>query len=163
MGEEFLDGAVAFADGRDDSAGPAADVEHAVRFCRWLRFSGLVRGLVGCAEAAVVAGDGLLHGLGEVVPQVPGVGDLDGLRGGFPGGFRVGGGAVPADDLDLGVVGQPAGHRCGLAAGQHVDGPAGLQVDKQRGVGVSLEQGEVVDAQYPDGRRFGQRGGPQQP
>jgi hypothetical protein len=32
-------------------------------------------------EAAVVAGDGLLDVFGEVVPQVPAVGDLDRVRG----------------------------------------------------------------------------------
>ncbi|MEU8679565.1 hypothetical protein [Streptomyces sp. NPDC048560] len=56
------------------------------------------------------------------------------------------------------MPGQPAGYWCGIATGQHVDRPAGLQVDEQRGICVALEQGEVVDAQDPDEPRLGKRG-----
>jgi hypothetical protein len=57
-----------------------------------------------------VRGDGAFDVLGEVVPQVPAVGDLDRGRGGrgdldrgrsgLGGRLRVGAGAVAADDLD---------------------------------------------------------------
>lgn len=51
----------------------------------------------GLLEAAPMLDDALLHGGGQVLPEVESVGDLHGLRRGGPGGFCIGAGPVPAD------------------------------------------------------------------
>lgn len=48
-------------------------------------------------------GDGALDGFGQVVPQVPPVGGLDGQRRALGCSLGVAAAAVPADDLDSGV------------------------------------------------------------
>jgi hypothetical protein len=58
-----------------------------------------------------VAGDGLLDVLGEVVPQMPPVRDLDGVRSAAAGRFGVGAGAVAPDHLRIGVRLQPGRER----------------------------------------------------
>lgn len=105
----------------------------------------------------VVRCDGLGDSLCEVVPEVPSVDDLLRLGRRCPGGLSIGAGSVAADDLDLGVLGEPGGDGLGFAVGQHVDRAAGFQFDEDRGVDVPAAQGEVVDAEDPDprGRVFG--------
>src|SRR3712207_9576574 len=61
------------------------------------------------AQAAVVRGDGLFHMLGQVVPQVPPIGNLHRVRRTTLGCLRVGTGTVTADHLDAGVLTQPGG------------------------------------------------------
>jgi hypothetical protein len=162
FGKEVLDSLVAFADGGDDLAGLAADVEEAVRYRRRFRLTGRGGGFVCGAKAAVVGSDRLLDGLRQVAPQVPHISDLDGLRCCLSGRFRVGRGAIPADDLHLGMVGEPACHGFCLPSRQHVNRSAGLKIDQQRGVGVSLEQGELIDAKDADLARIVQPRSPQQ-
>jgi hypothetical protein len=70
----------------------------------------------GVGQAGAVGGNALLDGLGEVLPQVEAVGDLDGVRCPGPGSVGVRAGAVPADDLDAGVGGQPVREGLGVAA-----------------------------------------------
>ena len=55
------------------------------------------------AQAAAVGQHGALEVPGQVVPQVPAVGDLHRVRGAEPGGLGVGAGPVPADHLDPGM------------------------------------------------------------
>jgi hypothetical protein len=69
----------------------------------------------------MVRDDGLLHVLGQVVPQVPAVGDLDGIRCCLPGAISVAPGPVPADDLGAGMRPQPVGEGGGLPIGEQVD------------------------------------------
>ncbi|MFD8463326.1 hypothetical protein [Streptomyces antimycoticus] len=64
-------------------------------------------------------------------------------------------GVVAADDLDAGLVGQPAGQGRCLVVGQQVDGSAGLDVDQRAAVDVALAQGEIVDAEDARGLRRG--------
>lgn len=61
-------------------------------------------------QAGAVGGGALLHGLGEVLPQVEPVGHLDRVRCPGPGSVRVRSGAVPVDHLDPGMGGQPVGN-----------------------------------------------------
>lgn len=56
-------------------------------------------------QAGAVPVDTLLSGLAEVVPEMPSVSDLEGLRGAAGGAFGVEEGTVPADDLDFGPFG----------------------------------------------------------
>lgn len=90
------------------------------------------------ADAGVVGGDGLFDGLAQVVPQMPGVGDLLGLRGAAAGAFGIGSGPVPADDLYFRMALQPCGQRFGVPAGQHVHRAPPLQIHQDRGVRVAL-------------------------
>jgi len=100
--------------------------------------------LPGAGDAGLVAGDGVAGVLGQVVPDVPPVGDLDRGWGGGPGGPVVGAGPVPADDLHLRMRAQPGLHRGCLPVRQHVHRDAGLHVDQQRGVGAAAAEREVV-------------------
>lgn len=83
-------------------------------------------------------GDAPLGGLAEVVPEMPPVCDLDGLR-------CTGGGAlgeerrpVPAHDLDAGPMGEPGRQARCLPVGQQVDRAAGLDVDENGAVVAAL-------------------------
>jgi hypothetical protein len=107
-----------------------------------------------------VGGGALLDGLGEVLPQVEPVGDLDSVRRPGPG---VGARPIAADDLDPGVGCQPVGQRPGVAALDEVERRAGLDVDEQRAVVLAAPHREVVDPEHPRCRRFRIRDGHDQP
>jgi hypothetical protein len=98
--------------------------------------------------ASVMCRDGLLHGLAQVVPQVPAVRHLQGLRGRGSGGFGVGAAPVAAHHLDLGVSRQPCRHRLRVAALDHLDRPPCLKIYQDRRVDVAPAQGEIIDANY---------------
>ena len=49
----------------------------------------------------------------QVLPDVPAVRDMNGVRGAEPSGLGTGGGAIAADHLDAGVVSKPLRHRRG--------------------------------------------------
>jgi hypothetical protein len=91
-----------------------------------------------------VGGGALLDGLGEVLPQVEPVGDLDRVRCPGPGAVGVGARPVAADDLDPGVGCQPAGQRLGVTALDEAGRRAGLDVDEQRAVMLAAPDREVV-------------------
>jgi hypothetical protein len=71
-----------------------------------------------------VTGNGAFDRAGQVVPEVPPVGDLDGQWRAFGGTSGVAAAAVPADDLDPWVGVQPGAERARGPFGQHVHGPA---------------------------------------
>src|ERR1700733_6447006 len=77
-------------------------------------------GLLG-APTAAVGDDGLLRRTAQAVPQMPTVTDLHRLadRSG------VGGGAVPAHDLDVGMLAQPRCEGGRFAVRQHVHAAVG--------------------------------------
>jgi hypothetical protein len=106
-----------------------------------------------------VGRDAPLDGLGEVLPQVEPVGDLDRLRHPGPGAVGVGTGAVTADDLDAGMSRQPVRERLGGAAFQQVERRAGLAVDQERAVALAAPEREVVDSEHPRLGRFRVRRG----
>jgi hypothetical protein len=110
-----------------------------------------------------VRGDAPIDGLGEVLPQVEPVGDLDRVRCPGAGPVGVGAGAVPADDLDAVMGGQPVRERLGVAALQQVERRAGLAVDDDRAVVLPAPDGEVVHPEHPRGGRRRVRGGHDQP
>jgi hypothetical protein len=87
-----------------------------------------------------------LQGLPDVLEQVPAVGNLLGLGGGFRRRFGVGGPAVAAEDLDLGVLAQPGLQLGPVSTRQQFDDLAALQVDDDRAVDVALAHGPVVHA-----------------
>jgi hypothetical protein len=104
----------------------------------------------GLLDTAVVAGHGALHVLGQVVPQVPSIGALNGVGCAVAGGGRVGAGPVPADDAHAGVRAQPVRDRGSIASGQHIDRPAGDHVQQHGAVHLPTAQREVIDAKNLD-------------
>ena len=121
---------------------------------RLCRRRGLLRWGSGCGfwwrflQAGAVAGDGALDGFGQVVPQMPAVGDLGGQRRALGGAFRIAAAAVAADDLDARVGVQPGAEGFRGSLGEHVDGPAGFDVHQDRAVDMPLAQGKVIHAQH---------------
>lgn len=103
--------------------------------------------LRGGVQAAVVAGDGLLDVLGEVVPQMPPIGDLNSLWRTHTGALGIGVSAIPADDLHAGMPPEPSGEGAGFAVGQNVDRPAGLDVDQHSRIPVPSAEREIIHAQ----------------
>jgi len=91
--------------------------------------------------------DRLGHRVGQVVQQVPSVGDLDGGGCAAGGAFGVAAGPVPADHLDPRVFVEPGGQAVGGAIVEHVDHPAAGHVDQHGPVAVAASPGEVIDAQ----------------
>ena len=95
-------------------------------------------------EAGAVRGGAPFDGLGEVLPQVEPVGDLDRLWCPGAGPVGVGAGAVAADHLNPGMGGQPARQRLSVAAFEQVQRCAGLAVDDDRAVILAAPDGEVI-------------------
>lgn len=85
-------------------------------------------------------GDLLADGLGEVVPDMPPVPDLQGVGQNLVHGVGVAGGAVPADDLHTRMLAQPRCKGVGPAVGQDIDTPAGLCLDQDGRVGPGAPQ-----------------------
>lgn len=76
-----------------------------------------------------VCGDGLVDRGGEVVPQVPPIGDLHHARVSIEDGLGVGRRAITAYDLDTGMRAQPAGQGGGRTVWQYVDPLVGDRVE----------------------------------
>lgn len=90
----------------------------------------------------------------RLVPEVPPIGDLNGLRRTGCGAVNVGRAAVAADDFDRRVLEKPGGYGLGFPVGRQVQGPAGLHIDDHDSVDMSLSEGVVVNA---DGRSVNDR------
>jgi hypothetical protein len=114
---------------------------------RWCG-GGRLRG--GFLQAATVAKHGLLDVFGEVVPQMPAIGDLDGVGCTLTGAVGVGAGAVPADHLGAWVLAEPAGERGCFSVLQQVDGPVGGHVHQDGAVLAAAAEREVVDTKHRD-------------
>jgi hypothetical protein len=104
-----------------------------------------------------VRGDLLEHGLGQVVPDVPTVPDLQRVGQSAADRFGVGAGAVSAHHLHAGMGAQPRLHRRGQPVGQDVDALAGLRIDQDARVLPRAAQREVVDAEHARHRPHRQR------
>jgi hypothetical protein len=79
------------------------------------------------------------------------VGDLDRVRRPRAGPVRIRARAVPADDLDTRVGGQPARQRLGVAAFEEVQRSAGLTVDQHRAIVPAAPDREVAGPEHPRG------------
>jgi len=102
---------------------------------------------------------GVLEVLGQVVPQVPPVGDLHRTRRADSGALGVSSSPVPADHLHPRMGLEPVGERAGLAVGEHIDRPVGGHIDQHGSVDPAAAQREVIHPQHrhhPD-RRLRQR------
>lgn len=100
-------------------------------------------------------GDGPFGGLAQVVPEVPPVRDLDGLRGAGGGTFGEERRPVPAYDLNARPVGEPGRQAGCLPVGQQVDGTVGLDVDEDGAVMAALAGGVLVNADHTRGSDLG--------
>lgn len=92
---------------------------------------------------------------------MPSVADLHPVGQGAAGGLGVGGRAVPAHDLDTGMLAQPGLQGGRVAVGQDRDASSGLGIRDDRGVTVAAAQGEIVHADHPRDGLPGQREAPQ--
>lgn len=101
------------------------------------------------SQAAAMLGDGPFCGLAQVVPEVPPVRDLDGLRGAGGGAFGEERRTVTADDLNARPFGEPGRQAGRLPVRQQIDGAAGLDVDEDGAVVAALAGGVLVDADHP--------------
>ncbi len=106
---------------------------------------GIAAGLV--LQAAAVGSDRLLGIFGQVVPQMPAIGDLDRVRRARPGALSVVAGPVPADDLRAGMRRQPRLQRGGLPVRQQVHHVPGTHVHQHCPVDIALGQREVIDSE----------------
>ncbi|GLX38229.1 hypothetical protein Sros01_43020 [Streptomyces roseochromogenus] len=148
-GDEFVHVGVAVAGPLDDLR-PQQFVKRKLHQRRRFGYAGGL--LVGAfAQAGAVLVAGFLHRGGEVLQQMPAVGDFNHVGGGFLDRTGVGRGPVPSDDLRTGVLAQPGGERLGGAVAQDVHDAAGLDVDQEGSVGAALAEGELVNAQDPRG------------
>ena len=99
-------------------------------------------------QAAAMAGHRLLGVFGQVVPQMPAVGDLDRGRRARPGALGVVAGPVPADDPRAGMRRQPRLQRGGLPVRQQAGHVPGAHVHQHRPVGIALGQREIIDPEH---------------
>ncbi|HEV3288664.1 MAG TPA: hypothetical protein VG123_06700 [Streptosporangiaceae bacterium] len=105
-----------------------------------------VAGLV--LQAAAMASHRLLGVFGQVVPQMPAIGDLDRVRRARPGALGVVAGPVPADDSRAGMRRQPRLQAGGLPVRQQVDHVPGAHVYQHRPVHLAPGQREVIDPEH---------------
>ena len=90
----------------------------------------------------------LLGVFGQVVPQMPAIGDLDRARRAGPGALGVVAGPVPADDSRARMRRQPRLEAGGLPVRQQVDHVPGAHVHQHRPVHLALGQREVIDPEH---------------
>jgi hypothetical protein len=158
-GEQCPDGGVPFAGPRHQGPLAAAHIAQPVRLSgrrgrsrgrcpgrvRPGRLAAGIPGLRVFFEAAAVRYYCLLGVLGQVVPQVPAVSDLDRVRCAVPGAFGVIPGPVPADHLRARMRRQPGLQGAGFPVRQQVDRPPGADVHQDGPVDLPAPQGEIID------------------
>jgi len=95
----------------------------------------------------------LFQPFGQVMDQVPAVGDLGRLRGTATRGVGVQPAAIADDRDDARALAQPCGGAFRRAICQQIEHPVALQVDEDRPEAMAPAPGPFVDAHDP-GRRF---------
>jgi hypothetical protein len=70
----------------------------------------VVREVIELVNLAMMPMKDLLEGRGQILEQVKSVGDLRGFGSPLPNARRIGFGAVPGDDRDVGMGLEPCGH-----------------------------------------------------
>lgn len=101
----------------------------------------------------MVAADLALESGGQVLEQMPPVGDMDGPRCSPAGTLAVDLGPVAGDHLDPGVVPKPPRDAVLLSVGQQVHNLVALQVHDGGAIAAPLAPGPLVDADHPRRRR----------
>jgi hypothetical protein len=101
--------------------------------------------------------------IGEIVQQVKSICYLAGRRSPKARRFRVRLRTIPYEDLDPVMGFKPLGDGAGLSIGEQGQGPPPFQVQQERTVGVTLPQGEIIDAEDPWGGHRGAGGAPDHP
>jgi hypothetical protein len=100
------------------------------------------------AQALPVRGHALVHGLTQVVPQVPSVGDLDRVGRAVPTTLGVGTRPIPTDHVGAGMRLEPRGERGRLAVSEQVDRTPVGHVDQDRAVVMPPPEREIVHAEH---------------
>jgi hypothetical protein len=96
----------------------------------------------------MVLGDGPFHVLGQVVPQMPVVDDLDYSRRPLPSLISVGTRMARADHLRARVLAQPPGEGAGFPVSQLIDRTVGRHDDQHGTVAAAASQREFLDAEH---------------
>src|SRR6516225_8170802 len=96
------------------------------RTSRWVRR----RPRRGFGQFCAMGDDRLLHGLGEVLPQVEPVSYLDRGRGSLPSSVGITSATVAADHLDTRMLAQPLGQAGAVATLENLDQPMPAQIDQ---------------------------------
>ncbi len=99
---------------------------------------------------------GLLHSLGQVVPQMPPIGHLHRIRRSDPNTFGISAGPVPAHHLDTGMLKQPGRDGARGAVGEQIYRTTGGHVHHDRAIHMPAADREVVD---PENRHLPDRPG----
>lgn len=118
----------------------------------------LGRRLNQVAQQGAVAGDEAFDGLDQVVPDMPFVCAVLGIRGTGEGAVGEDLCTVSADDLGTGVLAQPRGDAVRVTVGQQIHGLVGLAVDQDGAVTAALPRGEVANSSMPRTRGVAQAG-----
>ena len=172
--EQLVDGGVAFAGPRHQAPLAAAHITQPVRLS-WRRRAAAAPAGSGPGggplaspgsglfffEAGAVRYDRFLGVFGEVVPQMPAVGDLDRVGCAVPGALGVVAGPVPADHLRAWMGLEPGLQGAGFPVRQQLDRLPGGDVHQDSPVDLALPQREVVDPEdlrRGADRRLGQGG-----
>nr|WP_309050451.1 hypothetical protein [Streptomyces sp.] len=152
--DAFVDLLVAFAGAGDQRPRPSVHVQFAqgggVDTRWWAGVAPVGPDGEGFTQVGAVSSDDSLDGFGEVVQQVPGIGNLPGLWCTGLGAFAEGAGTVAADNPHLGVFAQPCGEGVRGAVREDIDRAAGAHVDEDRRVGTTAAHSELVDTQTWD-------------
>ena len=102
---------------------------------------------MGPLQFDAATGDCLLYRLGEVVPQVLAISDLDRAGCAAADGLGISTGPIPAHDLDPGILAQPVGEGGCSPIRKQLDRSVGVDIDDHRPVDMPTAQREVVHAE----------------
>lgn len=102
--------------------------------------------LGGCSKVAVMAGEDLAQGIGQIVQEMPPVRDLNGGGRTLADAISVGASTITSDNLDARMSFQPCGNGVSLAVGQQVDRTIALKIDQNGAVTLAAAPRPVVDA-----------------
>ena len=97
--------------------------------------------------------------IAQIRQQVPAIGHLDRIGRRFVRGPGIGRGPIAADDLNAGMLAEPASEGRGFAIRQQVDGAAPFEVDEDRAEGRRPAKGEIIDTEDAGCRPEVRRGG----
>jgi hypothetical protein len=139
-------------------------LRHGHRVCCGTRHSGVIRGgglvvwpVIALVTLAMRHTKDLWEGRRHRLAQMQAVGDLRGLWSPWPTACGRGFGAVPGDQLDVGMGLEPRGHGCSRSSCKHVQGAPPLASDEKGAVALAVAPCPVVDAKACRCRPPGQR------
>jgi hypothetical protein len=98
--------------------------------------------------------EAFLHGVDEILTQVPTIDHLHGIRGAPTCGLTIGWRTIAADHFNPGMLLEPWHQGRGSPIAEQIDDLTPLQVDQDRAVAMAFAEGPIVDPERPwRGRR----------